>query len=186
MPRSQSDALAVEPYDLGESPSHLLRRVEQLASDRFANLVGEDLTLRQFTVLSAVATQPGLSQADLTRATGIDRSTLADLVVRMERRGWIDRTASLLDARAQSVHLSETGKQLLLAATQHARAADAAILDELPRTKRKSLLNILMKLAKIAEQKAEKAAKKAQKKAKHDARKKKPVSGKRSKQSAKP
>jgi DNA-binding MarR family transcriptional regulator len=181
MPRVQTDALAVEPYELRESPSHLLRRVEQLASDRFTQLVGDDLTLRQFTVLSAIATQPGLSQADLTRNTGIDRSTLADLVVRMERRGWIDRTTSLLDARAQSVHLSENGKQLLSTATQHARAADAAILDALPKTKRKSLLNILLKLAKLAEQKAAKADRKASKRAKQDARK----GDKRSRRSAK-
>jgi DNA-binding MarR family transcriptional regulator len=184
MPRS-SDTLAAEPYDLSASPSHLLRRVEQLASDRFAQLVGDDLTLRQFTVLSAVAAQPGLSQADLTRSTGIDRSTLADLVVRMERRGWIDRTASLLDARAQSVHLSEVGKQLLVAATQHARAADTAILDALPKTKRKSLLNILVKLTKVAEQKAAKAERKATKRAKLDARSSKRRGGKRTKQTAK-
>ncbi len=60
------------PFELGVSPSHLLHRVEQLANDRFAQLVGDAVTLRQFTVLAAVAAAPNCSQRDLARRTGID------------------------------------------------------------------------------------------------------------------
>jgi DNA-binding MarR family transcriptional regulator len=149
--------------------------VEQLAAERFTQLVGdgETVSLRQFSVLAAIAQAPGLSQAELGRAAGIDRSTLADMIARMEKRGWIDRTTSLLDARAQSVHLAPTGAAALAAAAHHARAADAAILDLLPRTKRKTLLNILSKLEKLADERAQKAERAARRRAKREARKSK-------------
>lgn len=159
------------PYRLEDSPSHLLHRAEQLASDRFTQLVGGDnVTLRQFAVLAAIAESPGLSQSDLVRATGVDRSTMADMMNRMEKRGWVTRAASTLDARAHSVRLAAAGVTILAAATHHARAADAAILDALPRTKRRTFLNILTKLAKISDEAAAKAEKVARRQAKLEAK----------------
>ncbi len=160
------------PYRLEDSPSHLLHRAEQLAADRFAQLVGDNVTLRQFAVLAAIQASPGLSQSDLVRATGVDRSTMADMMTRMEKRGWITRTASSLDARAQSVRLAADGVTMLAAATNHARAADAAILDALPRTKRRPFLNILTKLSKVSAEAHAKAEKEAKRQAKRDAREK--------------
>lgn len=182
MARSMMDGPESEPFRVAASASHLLHRAEQLAVERFAHLVGDTLTLRQFAVLAAIAEKPGLSQSELVRATGVDRSTLADMVSRMEKRGWITRTAAPLDARAQSVRLAAPGTALLAAATQHARAADAAILDLLPRTKRRTFLNILMKLAKLsdeaavkAEHEAKRQAKRAAKGEKGEKKKKKPA-----------
>lgn len=61
---------------------------------------------------------------------------------------------------------------MLAAATNHARAADAAILDALPRTKRRTFLNILTKLSKISVEAQAKAEKEAKRQAKRDAREK--------------
>ncbi|MBX9745717.1 MAG: MarR family transcriptional regulator [Hyphomonadaceae bacterium] len=167
MARPMTEHPESEPYRLATSASHLLHRAEQLAATRFTQLVNEAVTLRQFAVLTGVAEQPGLSQSDLVRATGIDRSTLADMMKALEKRGLVVRTPSTADGRAYSVRLSQSGAAILSAATQHARAADAAILDLLPRTKRKSFLATLTKLAKLSAELAEKAervAKREQKK----------------------
>lgn len=164
-------------YDLESSLSHLLRRAQQFAYDQFVQQMGSSaITPRQFIVLFAVNEEEGLSQTDLVNRTGIDRSTLADTVQRMEKRGWISRTTAPLDARAHAVHLASSGAALLAAATQHARAADAAILDLLPRTKRRTFLNILTKLAKLSDEaaaKAERDAKREAKRAAKDEKKKK-------------
>ncbi len=171
MARSMTDGPESEPFRLATSASHLLHRAEQLASDRFAQLVGDAVTLRQFAVLAAIAETPGLSQSELVRATGVDRSTLADMVTRMEKRGWITRTAAPLDGRAHAVRLAPAGVAVLASATQHARAADAAILDLLPRTKRRTFHNILSKLAKLADEAAEKAERQAKRDAKREKKK---------------
>ncbi len=159
-----------DPWD-AVSTSHLLHRAQQLASDRFAFLVGEDgVTLRQFVVMTAIAAAPGVSQIDLVRATGVDRSTLADVVTRLERRGWIARKASETDARANAVALTEAGIATLGQARRHAKAADAAILDALPRTKRKAFLGVLVRLSEHADELARKAEREARRLAKKEAR----------------
>lgn len=172
MTRTMPDGPEPGPFRLADSASHLLHRAEQLAGDRFTQLVGETVTLRQFAALAAIAETPGLSQANLVRTTGIDRSTFADMMNRMEKRGWIARTASMLDARAHCVHLAPAGEAILTAATQHARAADAAILDALPRAKRKTFLNTLTKLAKFSDETAAKAEHEARRQAKREVRRK--------------
>lgn len=170
MARAMTDAPESEAFRLADSPSHLLHRAEQLASDRFTILVGEGvITLRQFAVLAAIAEHSGVSQAELVRLTGIDRSTLADMVARMDRRGWITRLGSATDKRAHAVRLAPAGEQMLHNATQSAKAADAAILDALPRTKRKTFLNVLSKLARLTEEAAAKAQDLAKRKAKLEA-----------------
>lgn len=159
-----------DPWD-AVSTSHLLHRVQQLASDRFAFLVGENgVTLRQFVVMTAIAEAPGVSQIDLVRATGVDRSTLADVVTRLERRGWIARKASEADARANAVALTEAGIATLVQARQHAKAADAAILDPLPGTKRRAFLGILLRLSEHADKLARKAEREAKRLAKKEAK----------------
>lgn len=190
MARSNADQSESEPYRLAISVSHLLHRAEQLAAERFTQLVNGAVTLRQFALLAAIAENAGQSQAELVRATGIDRSTLADMMKALEKRGLVQRSPSSADARANAVHLTQSGAAVLSATTQHARAADAAILDLLPRTKRKSFLATLSKLAKLSAEAAEKAERAAKRDAKRQARqakqKAKAESAKAAKASPKP
>ncbi|WP_395647448.1 MarR family winged helix-turn-helix transcriptional regulator [Terricaulis sp.] len=157
-----------DTFNLADSASHLLHRAEQLASDRFTLLVGKDVTLRQFAVLAAIAQAPGVSQAELVRITGVDRSTIAGIVLRLQKHGWVERADAPTDKRANAVTLTSEGEVVLRAATKHAKAADAAILDALPRTKGKALIAILKKLTKHAEELAGKAEKQAKRQAKRD------------------
>jgi len=158
---------------LAGSPSHLMHRALQLALDIYAEETGADgLTQRQFAVLEAVSRKSGLTQTDLVRATGIDRSTLADLVARMTTKGLLDRERSALDARAKAVRLSEAGQAALESARPRVEAADKRIMALLPKGKRDAFLDMLADLAEEADaapdkQKAEaKAAKKAAREAK--------------------
>ncbi len=169
MPKTIIEDAEPRPFRLADSISHLLHRAEQLAAERFAQLVGEAVTLRQFAVLAVIAEAPGLSQSQLVVQTGIDRSTLADMVVRMEKRGWIDRPASALDARARAVRLQPAGEAVLAASTLQARAADAAILDALTRAKSKAFVGTLSKLAKAADDAAAKRERQARRQTKREA-----------------
>ncbi|MCA3718800.1 MAG: MarR family transcriptional regulator [Brevundimonas sp.] len=158
---------------LADSPSHLMHRALQLALDVYAEELGTDgPTQRQFAVMEAVSVKEGLTQTDLVKATGIDRSTLADLVSRMTAKGLLTRERSTLDARAKAVRLSPEGQALLDAARPKVEAADRRIMGLLPKGKRDGFLDLLSELASAADAapdqaKAEaKALKKAQKEAK--------------------
>ncbi len=139
---------------LERSPSHLLHRMLQQALDIYAEEVGSDgPTQRQFAVLSAVARNEGLTQTGLVRATGIDRSTLADLVARMMAKGLLARERSAEDGRANAVRLTDEGRACLERATPQVRAADERILELLPKGKRDSFIKILASAAGRADKK---------------------------------
>lgn len=185
---------------LGASPSHLMHRVLQLALDIYSEETGADgLTQRQFAVLEAVSQKSGLTQTDLVRATGIDRSTLADLVSRMTTRGLLDREKSVVDARAKAVRLSVAGQAALDAARPRVEAADKRIMALLPKGKREGFLDLLSELAGEADaapakakaearaaKKAAREAKKAEKLAKKAEKPAKPVKAPKAEKAAKP
>ncbi len=157
---------------LQSSPSHLIHRALQLALDIYnEESAASGLTQRQFAVLEAASHNAGLTQTDLVKATGIDRSTLADLVARMTAKGLLMRERSVLDARAMTVKVSEEGLAALEAARPCVAAADKRILALLPKSRRDSFLEILSLLAQTADMAPEqakleaKAAKKAAKEA---------------------
>jgi DNA-binding MarR family transcriptional regulator len=108
---------------------HLLHRASQRASEIFALETRDfDLTARQYAVITTVAQHEGLSQTDLVRLTGIDRSTLADVVQRLLRRGIIQRQRTMQDGRTYAVSLSREGRDLLDAIKPHARRADRVVM----------------------------------------------------------
>ena len=72
-------------FDLTISVSHLLHRAQQLAANESAAALREaGITLRQFNVLAAASQEDGPSQSRLVELTGIDRSTLADMLNRSD------------------------------------------------------------------------------------------------------
>jgi DNA-binding MarR family transcriptional regulator len=118
---------------LGKSPIHMLHRVGQCASDVFqAEMTDRDLTPRQFAVLSTVAQNEGLSQTDLVERTGIDRSTLADIIRRMLKKGLLQRRRTKEDARAYAVKLTDEGWKALRQVEPLAKRVDDRILSALP------------------------------------------------------
>ena len=137
---------------LERSPSHLLHRALQLALDVYAAETGPGaVTQRQYAVLAAVAEHEGLTQTDLVRATGIDRSTLADMIARMISKAYLARERSTTDGRANTVRLTETGRAILDEAAPRVGAADGRILGYLAAHKRESFLGVLRDLAKAGE-----------------------------------
>lgn len=136
-------------FSLDRSASHLLHRAQQFAAEQFEGMGAADITLRQFAVLAAVAEQEGCTQSELVKTTGIDRSTLADMVQRMEKRGLVERRQAKLDARAKSVHLTEDGKGALDASKPVVQKADDAILSMLPKNRRRAFVGILGLLANV-------------------------------------
>ncbi len=146
-------------FNLNASPSHLLHRAQQMAANHSAAaLKSAGITLRQFALLAALSGNDGVSQSDLVNATGIDRSTLADMVARMEDGGLIKRASSKTDARAKSVSLTAKGKKAFDKAAPAVAKADDALFAALPKMKQDALMS---GLAGLTEAPAPKAAKKA-------------------------
>jgi DNA-binding MarR family transcriptional regulator len=155
MPRDRNDPLH-------RSPIHLLHRAGQSAEQIFDGQIAGNLTPRQLAVLTAVAQNKGVSQTGIVDATGIDRSTLADIVRRLVKRKLLQRRRTRHDARAYAVTLTEEGWRLLRAAEPLAKRIDQRVLDALPAGHREqfiaSLLAIVNALQGLAPQGKQRAA----------------------------
>ena len=129
---------------LNESAAHLLHKVGQFANEVFAEEAGgSGLTPRQFAVLSVVGRHLDLSQTDLVGLTGIDRSTLADIVRRMLKKNLLTRRRTEQDQRAYAIRLSTEGQTLLDDHKLDAARADARILAAIPVELREPFMHAL-------------------------------------------
>lgn len=131
-------------YSLKSSPGHLLRRAQQYAHDLYAKEVSASgPTPRQYEVLHVVAQNAGLSQTDLVGHTGIDRSTLADMIARMMKKGLLSRKRTKEDARANAVTITASGRKMLNAANAKVAKAEKAALAVLPKTQQAGFMKAL-------------------------------------------
>ena len=107
-----------------------------------------DLTPRQYAILLTVAQNEGLSQTHLVEKTGIDRSTLADIVRRLLKKGLLQRRRTKDDARAYAVKLTEEGFRILKSAEPMAKKVDDRILAALPNQQRERFVQDLNTIVK--------------------------------------
>jgi len=134
--------------ELDQSVVHLLHRAGQRASDIFgAQMRASGLTPRQYAVLITAAQHEGASQTELVELTGIDRSTLADVIARLLKKGLLRRRRTKRDARAYAVRLTEEGQQAVARAKPIAAAADEAVLAALSANERDNVMAALAALA---------------------------------------
>ena len=139
-------------FDFSQSPSHLLRRCVQYANDLFSReSSASDLTKQQFTVLAAVEQNEGISQTDLVALTGIDRSTLAEMIRRMIDKGLLDRERTETDQRANAVRIAAGGKKALRSARTASERVERALLASLPVSDRPKFLKMLATVASHSE-----------------------------------
>jgi MarR family transcriptional regulator, temperature-dependent positive regulator of motility len=132
---------------LDRSPVHLLHRAYQSAGDIFkAEMKVDGLTPRQLAVLVVVGHNEGLSQTGIMDSTGIDRSTVAELVRRMQGKGLVQRRRTKEDARAYAVKLTDEGRRMLRTAEPSSKAIDARVLSALPSVRRDEFVSALTAL----------------------------------------
>ena len=152
-------------FDRAESPSHLIRRCQQYFGDLYAREAGScELTKQQFIVLCALENNEGVSQTALVEMTGIDRSTLAEMVRRMLERGLLSRERTETDARANAVAITANGRKALRAARSVADRAERLLLESLPPSERSKFIKSLTAIASAGEAFAANGSSKARRK----------------------
>lgn len=138
--------------ELREVPGHLLRRAQQRAVELYWASVGEDgLRPPQFAVLLTIYQNPGLNQTELVQRTGIDRSTVADMISRLSKRGLIRRARTETDQRANRLWVTDEGTCALERTADVAQAAQDNIMAPIPPEQRRQFLELLKKLADLPE-----------------------------------
>lgn len=144
--RPHSSTPHVAPVEMSDYIAHLVRRVQQLHVSRWAAEVSTEVTSAQFAVLNSLAQAPGIDQITLTSLASLDRSTVADMTARMERRGLIDRTSAPDDLRRRVLHLTPLGADTLAQLIPRARAMSTRMFDGLTDPERHELRRLLVEV----------------------------------------
>jgi DNA-binding MarR family transcriptional regulator len=133
--------------DLDDLPGHYIRRLHQIAVAIFLQETElHGLTPVQYAALSKVGLAPGIDQRTLARSIGLDTSTIAGVIDRLEARGLMQRSASPEDRRVRLLSLSRAGQDLLEAIVPDMLKAQERILAPLPPTRRKEFMRMLRTL----------------------------------------
>ncbi len=104
---------------LYDRPGFLLRRAHQISAAVFeSECEAIGLTPAQYSVLSALRTQPGQDQSSLARALGFDKVTILRVLYGMEDRNLISRQRLPSDRRSMSLELTPEGSELFDRAQQ--------------------------------------------------------------------
>jgi DNA-binding MarR family transcriptional regulator len=134
----------VEREDLGALFARITTR---LINAEKPLLAARHLSMWGYIVLSELARRAPGKQADLAKAIGYDKTRLIGLLDELERDRLITRSADPADRRVRNVVLTARGRKLHERARADIRSMEAEMLSDLRPAERKSLLEILPRLA---------------------------------------
>ncbi len=109
-----------------------------------------DLRPVDFSVLSLVAHNAGITSRQLCAALGILPPNLVGLVAALEKRDLVTRLPHPRDGRAMGLHLTPAGRQLVESAEQTAAQLEAEAASALTAAEQKTLIRLLKKVYQTA------------------------------------
>ena len=130
-----------------EKPGHLIRRLQQISLALFMEETKEfDITPVQYSATLAIDTHPGIDQTALCNIIAIDRSTVADVVTRLERKKLVRRTLGTKDRRTKLLYITPMGRKLINDIEPAVLTTQKRILEPLTPSEQIALKRMLKKL----------------------------------------
>ena len=131
---------------LRRSPAFQLRFVaERMRSRVDEALTNHGLSWTECAALVVLCEVSGLSQQGLAERTAVDRSRISQALTRLEERELVERSTGV-DRRHRLVHVTDTGRARLRAATGAVERAEREALLPLDPRERDRLAALLAKL----------------------------------------
>jgi DNA-binding MarR family transcriptional regulator len=128
-------------------PGFLARQLHRITAAIFDEETASfGLTGLQYGILTVVAVEPGIDQISVCNALGVDRSTLAGVVDRLEDKGLVTRRAGVADRRSNALHLTRAGKRILGEIEASARKAERRAFDILTAAEQAQFERLLMRV----------------------------------------
>lgn len=147
----QSDSEA-EYGDLEDFVGYNLKRAYVIVSADFRRAVGKDgFAPRVFSALSFIVQFPNITQSELARKLGIERSGLVAIIDELESRNFVARQPVPGDRRVQALAPTKAGKTAYLHAREVVRRHEADLLSDLSSQETETLIALLRKIRKIGE-----------------------------------
>lgn len=130
-----------------QMPGHLVRRLHQIAVALFTESTKDfGVTPVQYASLAVAESYPGIDQRRLANVIAFDRSTIGDVVQRLDQRGWLRRENGNEDRRTKRVFITEQGREVLNQLDPLVAESQTQILAPLSEGERAILMFLLAKL----------------------------------------
>jgi len=129
------------------APGYLFRRMQQIAVAIFVEeCKAFDLTPVQYAALVAIHTHPGIDATRLSAVIAFDRSTLGNVIERLEAKAFIERKPGREDRRVKLLHLTKAGVAILREIMPSVERTQARMLQPLKPADRKALMGLMAQL----------------------------------------
>lgn len=125
---AQASVVTNQVFDRAVSQIHRLRKVE-------------------YTVLTLVDQNEGLTAAQLATALAFTAPNMAAWIERLSRRGLVEREQHVTDRRAMHIRMTASGREMLKQVTQAIREGEEQALSRLSLAERLMLIELLQKAA---------------------------------------
>jgi DNA-binding MarR family transcriptional regulator len=144
MPNKAADVTMDAVYT---KPGYLFRRMQQIAVAIFVEeCKAYDLTPVQYAALVAIRTHPGIDATRLSAVIAFDRSTLGNVIERLESKAHVERKPSREDKRVKLLYLTKAGAALLRDIMPSVDRAQARMLQPLKPADRRTLMVLMTQL----------------------------------------
>lgn len=143
---SDFDASDAETDIEGLVGYNMKRAYVAMEKDFRAALGAGGLTPRSFSALSLVVNLPQISQSDVARRLGIERSGLVAIIDDLEARGYLVRRVMPDDRRVQALEATDSGGEAYRAALAAVRAHEARLLADLSEAQKAELMESLRRI----------------------------------------
>jgi DNA-binding MarR family transcriptional regulator len=123
---------------------YVVRRFQIWIFQDFIKTLG-DVGIRptQYSVLTVIGANPGLSQMAVAKRLGIERARLVHLLDSLEQRKFVKRIKSKADRRSHALHLTTQGETALDKFKRLAAEHERHVEDKIGKANRERLLQIL-------------------------------------------
>lgn len=139
-----------QPIELGILPDlvgYNLRCAHVALFQHFNRTVGaSEISAPQFGTLLLIEANPGISQSAVAEALRFDRSTLVQIIDRLESRALVVREVSAHDRRSHALRLTADGTTLLAQLKQISAEHEAAMTDALDEAEKRQLIDLLTRI----------------------------------------
>lgn len=150
MARAEDSASDVSQTGLIGLVGYNLKRAYMRMHADFRDTLGQQgFTQRTFSVLSMVCENPQISQSEIARALGIERSGTVVIVDELEGKDLIVRDKVTGDRRTYALHATAAGRAAYQTALAAVQAHEARMLGELTLAEREQLRQLLSHIHRI-------------------------------------
>jgi DNA-binding MarR family transcriptional regulator len=128
-------------------PGFLIRRLHQIHCGLFLDETREfNITPVQYSLMTALGTHGEMDQNTLSHEIGLERTSVAEVIPRLEARGLLQRRQSTEDRRVKLVKLSRKGLYLLKKMDINVQRAHDRTIEQIPEEQRALFMLQLIRL----------------------------------------